>query len=249
MTFVLHSHPLDQTQVLRHTWCVCSASSAHLSILILNLIDSSLCQLLGCLSVKNSVSPLCLFGENREFQLLLFVFHLVLGLEQDLGNLGESLLDSQLSEVALLNFISAKLLAAATGATVVLIAGARGFNHRQSGALHVVMGSKDNRRAIRSVRSIDGAHLALESDSVGQNSAWDLDSEHLLVLGSLFATTVHKSTAIRGQSVDNTADLLGHRENALVSSAHHHLVHDNLFSAKDNTVLADNSHDSATQKR
>jgi len=43
------------------------------------------------------------------------------------------------------------------------------------------------------------------------------------------------------------ADFSAHGVGTLVSSAHHHFVDDNLFSAKDNAILADDSCDCAAK--
>ena len=111
------------------------------------------------------------------------------------------------------------------------------------------MSSQNHRGAVRSVRRVDCAHLCLQCDPVSKDLARDLDSEHLLVLCGFFSASVEESSAIGGVSVVNRTDFFGHVPDALVRARKHHFVHYDLLSSEDDTVFANNSEDSAIEKR
>jgi len=144
-------------------------------------------------------------GRRQDHVLL----HLVLSLEEQLSNLGESLLHSHFPEVCLLNLIAGQLATTASCTSVVLEAGTRGLDHPQSSTLHDIMASKDDLCAIGTCTVVQSVHLADTSDSLSHNRSWDLDSEVVVILLSFLASTVDERATIWGQSVHNTADLLG----------------------------------------
>jgi len=89
-------------------------------------------QLLNDGSVDDLVGEVGLVTDDAEFELLLLLLHFLLRLKKDLDDVWEGLLDSQLAEVLLLNLVSGELLASATGAAVVLVAGTGGLNHKET---------------------------------------------------------------------------------------------------------------------
>jgi hypothetical protein len=89
-------------------------------------------------------------------------------------------------------------------------------------------------------------HLELLADALGKNCARDFDSKILFVLSCFFSSTVNHSTTVRHHSVAYRADLLCDIVDSLVSSGDQHLVLDNLLSAENNSVFANDSDDCAT---
>ena len=82
-------------------------------------------------------------------------------------------------------------------------AGARGLNHPECGSLHDVMASEDHRGTVRTLRSVHCVHLANVGQSLGENLAWDLDSEVVVVLFGLLAAAVHQSSTVGYDSIYN----------------------------------------------
>jgi len=72
--------------------------------------------------------------------------------------------------------------------------------------------------AIRALAGINSVHLDLHAQTLSENSAWDLDAEHFLVLLSLFSSSVHERLAIGDESVDNAASLGRNGEDSLVGA-------------------------------
>lgn len=116
------------------------STSLHLVFLVLNVLEGTSAELISCLAVEDLVDPAVALGEHAQLQLLLLLLHLVLRLEQQLGDQRKSLFDSLFTEVALLDFISGQLTATARCAPVVLEACSCGLNHPKGCALHDVVG-------------------------------------------------------------------------------------------------------------
>ena len=113
--------------------------SVHIIIVVLNLGKCSLAECISSLPIKNLVNPVIFFSENAEFQLLLLLLHLVLTLQQKLGDLGERLLDSQFAEIGLFDFVTGKLTATTCSTAVVLVACACWLDHPEGWAFHDIM--------------------------------------------------------------------------------------------------------------
>ena len=109
--------------------------SCNVHLLVLDLLGSLSSQLLNDDSIDDLVVEVGIVTDNAELELLLLLLHFLLRLEKDLDDVGEGLLDSQLAEVLLLNLVSGELLSSPTGATVVLVAGTRGLNHKETETL------------------------------------------------------------------------------------------------------------------
>lgn len=104
----------------------------------------------------------------------------------------ESVLDIHLAEVLLLDLVSGELLASATGASIVFVAGTRRLNHKQTETLQVIMCSKSHGSAEGALTGVDSVHLDLHAKSLSENRPWNLDAEHLFVLLSLLSCSVHQ---------------------------------------------------------
>jgi hypothetical protein len=80
-------------------------------------------------AVDELVGPLCGLAENWEFDFHFLLPHFVLGLQQHFHDFGKSFLNGELTELALLDFVSAQLLATATRTAIVLEHLTWGLNH------------------------------------------------------------------------------------------------------------------------
>jgi len=188
-----------------------------------------------------------IIADNAEFELLLLLLHFLLRLKKDLDDVWEGVLDSHLAEVLLLNLVSGELLPSSTGAAVVLVAGTGGLNHKETETLKMVVKCDSHGGAIRALTGINSVHLDLHAKTFSENSPWNLDAEHFLVLLSLFSSSVHERLAIRDESVDNTASLGRNGEDSLIGARDHHLRDNDLFGSQHDAILAANAHNSATQ--
>ena len=138
------------------------------------------------------VLPIGALGHNTDFQLLLLVLHLLLSLQNDLGEQGQGLLHSQVLKVRLLNLVSADLLSSSTGATVVLVNSARGLNHIElvfalAIIAHCVVACKDKASSLGPGVAVDRGHLELHRDSFADCANGHLDHVHFLVLVDFIA--------------------------------------------------------------
>lgn len=177
--------------------------SVHIVIIILDLGESSLAKGISSWSIQDLVHPVVSGSKHAELQLLLLLLHLVLTLEKQLGDLWKGLLHRELPEVSLLDFIPGELAATACCAAIVLITCASWLNHPESGSPHNIMASQDNGWAIWSLVWVDSVHLCHICQSLGDHLTWDLDAKVVMVLFGLFATAVHKSSAVGHKSIYN----------------------------------------------
>ena len=177
--------------------------SVHVVIVVLDFGQSSLAEGVRGRSVQDLVHPVISSREHAQLQLLLLLLHLVLALEEELGDLGERLFHRHVPEVSLLDFIPGELTAASSGATVVLIAGASRLNHPESGSPHDVVAGQDDRRAVRALVRVNSVHLRDVGQSLSDDLARDLNAKVVMVLLGLFSATVHQSPAIWHESVHN----------------------------------------------
>ena len=192
--------------------------SCNVHLLVLDLLGSLSGQLLNDGSIDDLVVEVGIVTDNAELELLLLLLHFLLRLEKDLDDVGQGLLDSQLAEVLLLNFVSGELLSSSTGAAVVLVAGTGGLNHKETETLEVVVKCESHGGAIRALTGINSVHLDLHAKTLSENSPWDLNAEHFLVLLSLLSGSVHERLAIRDESVDNAASFCRNGEDSLVGA-------------------------------
>jgi hypothetical protein len=98
-------------------------------------------------------------------------------------------------------------------------------------SLHHVMSSKNNCASERSLAGVDGFHLALQSHSFSQSLSGNVDAEHFFVLGGFISSSVHQCSAIGSEAISYRADVLGNREDSLVSSTDHHFVDNDFLSS------------------
>ena len=72
--------------------------------------------------------------------------------------------------------------------------------------------------AIRALTGIYCVHLDLHAKTFSENSPWDLNTEHFLVLLSLFSSSVHERLAIRDESINNAPSLGRNGEDSLIGA-------------------------------
>jgi len=97
-------------------------TSSHLHLLVFDISRRLLGEVLYKDAVEYLVGEVGLVADDAELDLLLLLLHLVLRDKQNLGDVGQRLVDGHLSEVLLLDLISRELLASAACTAVVLVA-------------------------------------------------------------------------------------------------------------------------------
>lgn len=94
--------------------------SVHVVVLVLDFSESRCAQGISRGPVKDFVHPVVAFGQDSNLQLLLLLLHFILSLKQELRHQGEGLLDSEVTEVTLLDLVSGELASATSSTSVVL---------------------------------------------------------------------------------------------------------------------------------
>ena len=86
-------------------------------------------------------------------------------------------------------------------------------------------------------------------DSIRDHFTRHFDSEHLLILETLFAALGEESFGIWNQTISGDSDVLGHRPDSSIALWQLHLRQDNLLRSDDDSIFASHTHDRAINQK